>query len=249
MPRAPWWSTYFDHRYLLEYDPLFSLERDRQDVARLIEVLGLPLGARVLDVACGQGRHAHGLAEAGYDVDGLDYSAKLLKRARQRGVGRRLRYTRGDMRKMPARWRGRFDGVVNLYTSFGFFDEAGDDERAVAEVSRVLARGGVFVWHGGSRDGVMARFLQRDEWESRDWTSVEQERDFDPLTGFLTIVTTLRRGARKTRREHRIRLYTATRIAELATAHDLDVEQSFDGFSDDVLTRRSGEMMLVMRKR
>ncbi|MGH7719300.1 MAG: class I SAM-dependent methyltransferase, partial [Gemmatimonadaceae bacterium] len=54
-------------------------------MSRLIELLGLPLGATVLDVPCGQGRHAHLLAEAGYDVQGLDYSAHLLAAARRRG--------------------------------------------------------------------------------------------------------------------------------------------------------------------
>ena len=43
---ADWWSTYFDHQYLREYEPLFTLERDRQEVARLIEVLGLHAGAQ-----------------------------------------------------------------------------------------------------------------------------------------------------------------------------------------------------------
>ena len=60
----------------------------------------------MLDVPCGQGRHAHLLAEAGYNVDGLDYSEHLLKIARRRGTGPSLRYTRGDMRKLPARWSG-----------------------------------------------------------------------------------------------------------------------------------------------
>src|SRR5438105_14507886 len=99
-----WWQSHFDEQYLLEYEPIFSLERDRREVARLIELLGLPTGSRILDVPCGQGRHAHLLAEAGFDVDGLDYSEHLLARAKARGTSSRLRYTRGDMRTLPARW-------------------------------------------------------------------------------------------------------------------------------------------------
>ena len=48
-PRGEWWQSYFDARYLLEYEPLFDLERDRREVARLIEILELPDGARILD--------------------------------------------------------------------------------------------------------------------------------------------------------------------------------------------------------
>src|SRR5215467_6856907 len=118
MASANWWTDYFDAQYLLEYEPLFSLERDRKEVARLIDVLGLPSGARILDVPCGQGRHSHLLAEAGFYVDGFDYSAELLERARARGISSRLKYRRGDMRSLPAAWTGRFDAVLNLFTSF-----------------------------------------------------------------------------------------------------------------------------------
>jgi SAM-dependent methyltransferase len=217
-------------------------------VARLIGVLALPAGARVLDCPCGQGRHAHLLAEAGYDVDGLDYSEPLLDAARARGTGRTLRYTRGDMRRLPARWTGRFDAVVNLFTSFGFFLDPGDDRRVVAEFARVLAPGGTLVWHGGSRDGVMARFLERDWWKSDDDTMIGHERTFDPLSGVLTVRTTWEGPAGSGEREHRIRLYTATRLAELCADAGLVVEQAFDGWRDRALTRRSSEMLLVARK-
>lgn len=245
---ADWWRSYFDQNYLTEYEPLFDLVRDREETARLIEVLGLPAGARVLDLACGQGRHAHLLAEAGFDVDGVDYSREILEQAKRRGTGRTLRYTRADMRKLPARWTGRFDAVVNLFTSFGFFLDPADDARVVAEVARVLAPGGTFVFHAGSRDGVMARFLARDWWRTSDGTTITQERRFDPLAGLLTIETTSAGRSAFAPREHRIRLYTATRMAELCAAAGLTVVAAFDGWRDRPLTRKSSEMLLVARR-
>jgi SAM-dependent methyltransferase len=228
---------------------VFTPERDRAEVGRLIEVLGLPVGSRLLDAPCGQGRHAHLLAEAGFRVDGIDYSGKLLALATKRGSGPLLHYRRTDIRRLPARWTGRFDGVLNLFTSFGFFDNPSDDARVISELARVLKSGGILVWHGGSRDGVMSRFLSRDWWETRDGAMVAQERRFDPLSGVLMIESTFRRKhGRTTRREHRIRLYTATRIAELCSREGLIVEEAFDGFSARPLTRRSGEMLLVARK-
>lgn len=254
MPRqrkkSEWWAEYFDAQYLLEYEPLFSLVRDRQEVKRLMEVLGLPSGARILDVPCGQGRHAHLLAEAGYDVDGLDYSTELLARARKRGTGKTLRYTRGDMRHLPARWSGKFDAVVNLFTSFGFFTEPSDDRRVIAEFARVLKPGGVLLWHGGNRDGVMARFLARDWWQTENGTLIAQERSFDPLSGLLRVTSVWSgRGPRnRGTREHQIRLYTPTALAGLCADAGLIVEQAFDAFRDKPLSRRSSEMLLVARK-
>jgi ubiquinone/menaquinone biosynthesis C-methylase UbiE len=243
-----WWESAFDAHYLLEYGPLFTPEGDRRETARLIELLGLPAGARILDVPSGQGRHAHLLAEAGFDVDGLDYSEALLSVARKRGVGSTLRYTKGDMRKMPARWTARFDAVLNLFTSFGFFRHPRDDARVIGEFSRVLKPGGILIWHGGSRDGVMARFLAKDWWTASDGTLFAQEREFDALSGVLTVHSTWRRGSRNGFREHKLRLYTATRLSELCAAAGLVVEQAYDGFEDRPLRRTSSEMLLVARK-
>lgn len=214
-----------------------------------MDVLGLPSGSRILDVPCGQGRHAHLLAEAGFKVEGLDYSEPLLKIARQRGTGPNLHYTRGDMRRLPSRWTGKFDAVVNLFTSFGFFTDPADDARVIREFARVLKPGAVLLWHGGSRDGVMARFLSRDWWETTDATIVAHQRSFDPLSGVLEIESTWRGAGKKPgRRKHRIRLYTATRLAELCADAGLIVEEAFDGFDDRSLKRSSSEMMLVARK-
>jgi ubiquinone/menaquinone biosynthesis C-methylase UbiE len=245
---SDWWSQYFDEHYLLEYQPIFDLGRDRREVGRLIDLLGLPAGARILDVPCGQGRHAHLLAEAGFDVDGLDLSEDLLKRARARGTGRTLRYTRADMRTLPPRWTNRFDAVVNLFTSFGFFLHPGDDERVVKEWARVLKPGGMLVWHGGNRDGVMRRFLARDWWLADGETMIGHERSFDALSGVLTVRSTWRGPRSSGEREHRIRLYTATHLAEMFARHGLVVEQGFDGWTERPLSRTRGEMLLVARK-
>jgi SAM-dependent methyltransferase len=245
---AQWWASYFDTHYLLEYEPLFTPEKDRRDVARLLDVLELPVGARILDVPCGQGRHAHLLAESGFDVDGLDYSATLLAKANERGTGPTLRYTRGDMRKLPSRWTARFDAVLNLFTSFGFFLDPADDRRTIAEFARVLRPGGMLVWHGGSRDGVMARFLSRDWWRTGNGTLITHERRFDPLSGVLSVATAWTGPDGTGARDHRIRLYTATRLAELCAEAGLIVDAAYDGWLDRPLRRRSTEMLLVARK-
>ncbi len=247
-PPKDWWRSYFDAGYLDEYSPLFDLVDERAQVARLAELLALPQGSSVLDLACGQGRHAHLLAEAGFDVDGYDLSRDLLKVAKARGTGPMLRYRRGDMRSLPMLWRRRFDGVVNLFTSFGFFDHPEDDARVIAQVARVLKPGGVFVWQGGNRDALTSRFLRGDEWQTEDGTQVRQDRRFDPLSGFLTIDSTWTRRRKVEHRTHRIRLYTATHLSGLMAQAGLEVEAAYDGFSVEPLRRTSHEMLIVARR-
>ena len=251
MPRAadsPWWASYFDENYLLEFEPLFEETINRAEVTRLMELLELPDGAKVLDCPCGQGRHAHLLAEAGYDVTGVDYSMPLLRIARARGTGKRLRYKRGDMRTLPAEWTGRFDAVLNLFTSFGFFDDVQDDAKVIREFARVLAPAGRLFWYGGSRDGVVSRWVGRDSWETKNGTMVAHDRSFDPISGEITIQTTWRGPQAAGQRMHRIRLYTATRLAELCSEAGLEVEAVYDGLEDRPLRRTSPEMLLVARK-
>jgi hypothetical protein len=112
----------------------------------------------------------------------------------------------------------------------------------------VLKPGGVIFFQGGSRDGVMSRFLTRYWWKSSDGTVIGHERSFDPLSGILTIQTTWEGPAGSGAREHRIRLYTATRFAELCLDAGLVVHEAYDAFRDRPLTRKSGEMLLVARK-
>ena len=189
------------------------------------------------------------LAEAGLDVDGVDYSEVLLARARARGTGPALRYTQADMRALPAGWVARFDAVLSLSTSFGFFRDPADDLATLREFARVLRPAGVLLWHGASRDGVVARFLARDWWTTADGTTIAQERTFDPLSGLLNVESRWSGPAGNgTTRAHHLRLYTATRLAELLADVGLVVEGAWDGWRDRPLRRTSSEMMLVARK-
>lgn len=152
------------------------------------------------------------------------------------------------MRRLPLPWTKRFDAVVNLFTSFGFFLNPADDAGVVEQFARVLRDEGVLVWHGASRDGVMSRFLERDWWQTEDGTVYAQERRFDPLSGILSVESRWAGSKGRGERVYHLRLYTATRLAELCAAVGLIVEAAYDGWSDRPLTGRSSEMLLVARK-
>jgi SAM-dependent methyltransferase len=80
--RSPWWrSGYFDDAYFALHEPLFPEIESRREVAAMLELLGLPVGSRVLDVPCGWGRHTSLLAEAGLHAVGADLSLPLLRHA------------------------------------------------------------------------------------------------------------------------------------------------------------------------
>lgn len=111
----------FDEDYLYFYEEMLA-ERTEPDVELVASLMEREDGD-VLDCPCGHGRISNRLAELGYRVTGIDYTELFLERARQdahaRGV--EVEYVHGDMRELP--WRGRFDVVVNWFTSFGYFDD------------------------------------------------------------------------------------------------------------------------------
>lgn len=94
-----WWENYFDEIYLILYKFLDEPERVKREVDFIEKALELKKGMKILDLACGQGRHAIELARRGYDVKGFDYSDYLIKVAKERAGKENLKieFIKGDM--------------------------------------------------------------------------------------------------------------------------------------------------------
>ncbi|WP_292102111.1 class I SAM-dependent methyltransferase [Mesorhizobium sp.] len=134
-------ESHFSEDYLHFSDVVNPPEKSDREVGAIWELLSLTQGSSVLELGCGYGRIANRLAEKGARVTGLDISPILLKKAKADAAERRLNveYVRGDMRSLP--WRDRFDAVYLWYTTFGYFDEAGN-ERVIGEAAASLRKGG-----------------------------------------------------------------------------------------------------------
>ena len=219
MTGTPWWRTYFDDRYFEMHDPLFSEERSRREVAGMRELLGLPVGARVLDAPCGWGRHAGLLAEAGCEVIGADLSHDLLRRAvatRSGGEAELVlpRYAAADIRFLPFA-DASFDAVLNVFTSLGLFLSDEEDVAALREARRLLRPGGALLLESMHRDDVVASYAERDRWTLPDGTEIRVRRRFDPVTGISRERLQWRKGADSGRKQHSLKLRTATDIDRL----------------------------------
>lgn len=134
-----WFEEWFGEEYLQLYP-----HRDEADAASVVALLRDTLpwqpGWRVLDVGCGAGRHSVALETAGARPIGLDLSARLLARARE-VTGAPL--VRADMRALPVR-DGTMDLTVNLFTSFGYFQDDETHRAALQGMVRTVRPGGWF---------------------------------------------------------------------------------------------------------
>jgi len=158
--RAAWFTTFFDRAYVAQLREEKSPAQTRHEIDFILRALRPPRGARILDVPCGYGRHAAGLARRGFRVVGVDLSRAMLAEARRRFVERpRLTFVRGDMRRIA--FRAEFDAVVNLYTSFGYFTPA-QNRAVLRRLARALRPGGrLLIDH---RDPVYDATLPRRPW-------------------------------------------------------------------------------------
>ncbi len=160
-----WFKNWFNTKY---YHLLYK-NRDYKEAERFIDNLVAYLkpkqGAKIFDLACGKGRHSVFLNKKGFDVIGVDLSEQSILHA-QKEENETLHFAVQDMRKP---FEGQtFDVVVNLFTSFGYFEDDKEDVDVLKSVATVLKKDGVFVLDYLNAHKVVAdlnphAFIKREE--------------------------------------------------------------------------------------
>lgn len=122
-------------------------ERTSCEVEGVIKLLDIRSGSRILDVPCGYGRHAIGLAAQGYNVVGVDLSTFFLDVARKRAVAQSvdIQFQKGNMLSLD--FNNEFDAVINMFYSFGFFDSDEENMRVLKNFKNALNSKGKFLMH------------------------------------------------------------------------------------------------------
>jgi SAM-dependent methyltransferase len=137
-----WYEGWFDSPY---YHLLYR-NRNFQEaelfIRNLIERLDIKMESKILDVACGRGRHSIYLNRLGMQVDGIDLSDESIRHALQ-FENEGLHFYKHDMRH-PFRIEA-YDVVVNLFTSFGYFERRTEHVEAIAALRENLKPDGIFI--------------------------------------------------------------------------------------------------------
>ncbi|MCP4442214.1 MAG: class I SAM-dependent methyltransferase [Aureispira sp.] len=131
-----WFASWFDSPY---YHQLYQHRNDEEAqffMSNLIQHLAVSNEGRVLDLACGKGRHSIYLASKGLDVVGVDLSPESIAHAQQFGH-ERLSFGVHDMRESLEAY-GQFDYIFNLFTSFGYFDTLEEHQETINQMAKGL---------------------------------------------------------------------------------------------------------------
>lgn len=162
---------------------LFARERWEGTSAEVDEVLRLtevPPGSRVLDLCCGLGRHSLEMARRGFRVTAVDRTAEYLDRAKAQAEaeGLEIEFVQEDMRQF--RRPSAFHLALNLYTSFGYFQDPQEDWKVAQGLCASLKPGGKLVMEMMGRE-VLARIFRERDWRStEDGGFVLEERKPSP---------------------------------------------------------------------
>jgi SAM-dependent methyltransferase len=155
-------------------------EAEVQGLSRLLQTRGIGGAARVLDLNCGIGRHAIYLARLGYRVVGVDISPRYVDRAKELAAEHRVAgncdFLVADARRVAEALPGRkFDAVINMFTSLGYYDREADS--SILRQCLGLARsGGIFVLETGWRDWIIRHFQPSGVVRVRDLLVLEERK-------------------------------------------------------------------------
>jgi SAM-dependent methyltransferase len=233
-----WYQEWFGEEYLELYSNRDETEA-REQVAFFRRHVGT-LRGHVLDLACGTGRHVVELKAAGYDAVGCDLSYMLLRTGiREHGV---MPVARADMRSLPF-CADSFAGLVNFFTSFGYFATEGDNIAVVREMTRVLERGAPFLFDYLNIHRELDKLVQR-EWRETPLGDVGIERWFDPSDRSFNKRITI--GER--RYLERVRGYDLDEIALMFTSCNLTIRAAFGDFHGNHFERSSQRLILLGSK-
>lgn len=156
--------------------PFISKALTASEVQCFRKLTGLESQARVLDLGCGWGRHLEALREDGFDAIGLERSASLATKAATRGP-----VVRGDLRELPFK-DGTFDAAACFYSSIFFFSDA-DNQKALADVARVLKPGGFFVLQAANPLYLKRIGLGEQTHRLAEGGTIYERTEFDRETG------------------------------------------------------------------
>ena len=164
--KKDWYKKWFNTG---DYLDLYK-HRDSADAAGIAglvkDKVKLPKGSNILDVACGNGRHSRIFAKEGYNVLGIDLSPFLINEAKKElkkssdQLKDRMSFEIRDMRNL--RYKKRFDLVINLFSSFGYFEDDKDNLKVIKGISASLKQGGYFFFDYLNPDALRKNLVPFD---------------------------------------------------------------------------------------
>ena len=232
--------------YLYFYQDGLTEERTKREVNLLVRELGLTKPMKILDLACGHGRHADRLTALGHNVTGVDITKGFLDIAKQdaKSKGLKVRYINQDMRKI--KFKNEFARVILMFTAFGYFEDK-ENIKVLKNIARALKPGGLFGFDIPNRNFFLKGFLPYIVTEKGKDLLIDRHT-FDKATNRLydkRIV--IRNGIRKDK-PFFVRLYNRKEMSILLKRAGFKSLKFFSDWDSRPLTNESKRMIVIAKK-
>lgn len=241
-----WTKEYFDETYLKYFLLPQSEERTREQVDSIVKLI--PKSGYLLDAGCGIGRHSIELARRGYKVLGIDTSALYVSIANDNAKKENLdnvEFRVMDMRELS--FEDEFDAIVNLWSSFGYFDDE-TNNKILELFFKSLKSGGRLILDVENRDYILKYFIRETFKEKEDGVFILERRKFNPVT---SVVSTHRYiigpNLRKEYLRH-IRIYSLTELINLLRHVGFKILDAFGNYNLEKFHIDSERIIIVGEK-
>ena len=243
---ANWEAVFEPEDYLYFYEDMLTDEQTQIEVDFIRRELDLKDPKKILDIACGYGRHANRLALYGHEVVGVDLSEKFLKMAKEDAekLNVKVNYILGDIREIN--FDEEFDAVISMFTSFGYYEDE-DNLKILKNVAKSLKRGGKFLLDLSNRDFILRNFLPYVVIE-KDGNYMIDFNIVDITEGRIYNKRVVIRDGIKKEKPFFIRLYTPTEIKLLLEFVGLKVLKFYGGYDSSPLSIYSRRMIVISEK-
>lgn len=236
-----WFERAFDQLYPVVYAHR-TVEAATAESAFAIDQLRLCTSCSVLDLCCGNGRHMVHLLRHTPKVVGLDYSSDLLGLARDQ-LGPRGRLVRADMRRIP--FSNAFDAVANFFTSFGYFQDEGENLAVAQGIARALRPGGRFFMDYLNPVHVSNNLAAETIREASGY-EIRERRWIDTATRRVNKQTEISQGGTIINRSSEsVRLYEQDELLKLLHGAGLDVEAIYGDYDGGPVSDRAPRQIVV----
>lgn len=211
MTNKQWWQHNFNADYLKTYVDIITPATTKKQLSFITKKVPLKKSAKILDLACGHGRISFALDGLGYDVTGLDYSAHFIEIAKAEANKRKAetKFLRGDMRHLP--FAGQFDAVINIYTSFGYFESEKENVDVLGSVNKALKPRGFLLMDLNNTLRTITNFAKKGKIDKESGLLVAKEKE--KLSNGVVVKTTYKFDAKK------MRSYVVDEWKENGTTH------------------------------
>ncbi len=233
--------------YLYFYEDNLTAEGTKKQIKFLIRYLKMKKSMKIMDLACGHGRHTNRLAQRGYDVIGIDKSEGFLREARKRAKKFKVNpmYFQKDMRRLD--YKEEFDRVILMFTAFGYFDDE-ENLQVLKNINSALKPGGLLCFDIMNRDYIQKNFLPYIVTEKNDDLMIERN-SFDSETGQLYDQRIIIRNGKRKDKPYLLRLYNPTEIKMWLEKANFKTEKMYSSWAGDDLQAASRRMIIIAKKR